>query len=103
MGTLRIVEALIEGGADPTQQTTDGWLAVDAAHTVGALTDEMRRLLTKAVALKAPAGIARSSMMTRCYDYNTDSGTCPPGTQTRWMSRGSLLNCLPGAAVCKAA
>jgi hypothetical protein len=56
MGTLRIVEALIEGGADPTQQTTDGWLAVDAAHTVGALTDEMRRLLTKAVALKAPAG-----------------------------------------------
>ena len=56
MGTLRIVEALIEGGADPTQQTTDGWLAVDAAHTVGALTDEMRRLLTKAVALKAPEG-----------------------------------------------
>ena len=56
MGTLRIVEALIEGGADPTQQTTDGWLAVDAAHTVGALTDELRRLLTKAVALKAPEG-----------------------------------------------
>ena len=55
-GTLRIVEALIEGGADPTQQTTDGWLAVDAAHTVGALTDELRRLLTKAVALKAPEG-----------------------------------------------
>jgi len=55
-GTLRIVEALIEGGADPTQQTTDGWLAVDAAHTVGALTDEMQRLLTKAVALKAPEG-----------------------------------------------
>ena len=57
-GTLKIVEALIEGGADPTQQTTDGWLAVDAAHTVGALTDEMRRLLTKAVALKAPEGHA---------------------------------------------
>ena len=57
-GTLRIVEALIEGGADPTQQTTDGWLAVDAAHTVGALTDELRRLLTKAVALKAPEGHA---------------------------------------------
>ena len=55
-GTLKIVEALIEGGADPTQQTTDGWLAVDAAHTVGALTDELRRLLTKAVALKAPEG-----------------------------------------------
>jgi hypothetical protein len=55
-GTLRIVEALIAGGADPTQQTTDGWLAVDAAHTVGALTDELRRLLTKAVALKAPEG-----------------------------------------------
>mgnify|MGYP001177543173 FL=1 len=55
-GTLQIVEALIEGGADPTQQTTDGWLAVDAAHTVGALTDELRRLLTKAVALKAPEG-----------------------------------------------
>ena len=55
-GTLPIVEALIEGGADPTQQTTDGWLAVDAAHTVGALTDELRRLLTKAVALKAPEG-----------------------------------------------
>ena len=55
-GTLRIVEALVEGGADPTQQTTDGWLAVDAAHTVGALTDELRRLLTKAVALKAPEG-----------------------------------------------
>ena len=43
---------------DPTQQTTDGWLAVDAAHTVGALTDELRRLLTKAVALKAPEGHA---------------------------------------------
>ena len=57
-GTLKIVEALIEGGADPTQQTTDGWLAVDAAHTVGALTDELRRLLTKAVALKAPEGHA---------------------------------------------
>jgi len=55
-GTLKIVEALVEGGADPTQQTTDGWLAVDAAHTVGALTDELRRLLTKAVALKAPEG-----------------------------------------------
>ena len=55
-GTLRIVEALVEGGADPTQQTTDGWLAVDAAHTVGALTDELRRLLTKAVALRAPEG-----------------------------------------------
>ena len=57
-GTLKIVEALIEGGADPTQQTTDGWLAVDAAHTVGALTDELRRLLTKAVTLKAPEGHA---------------------------------------------
>ena len=57
-GTLRIVEALIDGGADPTQQTTDGWLAVDAAHTVGALTDELRRLLTKAVALRAPEGHA---------------------------------------------
>ena len=56
MGTLRIVEALIEGGADPTQQTTDGWLAVDAAHTVGALTDELRRILTPEIALKAPAG-----------------------------------------------
>ena len=55
-GTLRIVEALIEGGADPTQQTTDGWLAVDAAHTVGALTDELRRILTPEIALKAPAG-----------------------------------------------
>ena len=55
-GTLKIVEALIEGGADPTQQTTDGWLAVDAAHTVGALTDELRRILTPEIALKAPAG-----------------------------------------------
>lgn len=54
-GTFGIVEALVRGGADPAQPTTDGYLAVDAAHTVGALTEDLRSLLARDRAV-APAG-----------------------------------------------
>jgi len=54
-GTFGIVEALVRGGADPAQPTKDGYLAVDAAHTVGGLTEDLRGLLARDRAV-APAG-----------------------------------------------